>query len=123
MSFSDHEISRIVQCFLGPAGARQEVFCPRCENELLVKVQRALGMQLEVCCESCGEAFTWAQPQPSRDWKPLHLDYFRERCSEGLESRCPYDDCYITVVFYSGGLTAFICPYCNRRGTVELQME
>ena len=113
----------VVRAYFTQTGAEEAPECLSCHREWEIRqsVLPALGLQLEVRCPSCSEAFSWSQPQPVREWKELHLRYFAERYLTEQLVRCPYDDCYVSYAEFEGGVVQFNCPLCNRRGQIVVE--
>jgi len=119
--YSEEERTRVILEFLGPAGDGELPLCPACGEALEFKsiVTKIAGLQFDVRCGSCGRCFTWAQPQPEREWRALHMRYFIECYQTEQSPRCPYDDCYVSYAEFGDGVVQFNCPFCNRRGRIE----
>ena len=116
--FSEQDQVDIILEYFGAEENTESPLCPDCGQELLFEslFSDLLGLQLEVSCPPCQQVFSWAQPLPVREWKPLHLGYFVECYVADKPLRCPYDDCRVTSIEFNDGVTQFNCPFCNRRG-------
>ncbi len=114
------QLDQIVREYFGPGGAGECPICPGCGEDLEIESRSVagFGLQLQIHCLGCEALSTWVQPQPIRDWKTLHLDYFAECYLLEETIRCPYDDCYVTWAEFNDGVVQFNCPYCNRRGRI-----
>ncbi|MFQ5737878.1 MAG: hypothetical protein ACE5JX_02615 [Acidobacteriota bacterium] len=121
--YTKHQQAEIIRQYFQQAGAEEAPQCPLCGEPLQIQCgsQDLFGLQVEVSCRECGKSFLWAQPQPEREWKKLHLGYFLERYASGERMRCPLDDCFVSYAEFSDGVVQFNCPYCNRRGKVRIQ--
>lgn len=119
-SFEADELEEIV---LSHFGDKEPSACPGCGRQLEIQssVIPGFGLHLKFHCAGCARSGEWQQPQPSRDWKPLHLEYFREALREERPIRCPIDDSYVTFAEFESGIVQFVCPYCNRRGAIQLK--
>ncbi len=119
--FTRDEQQAIVLEYFGAEENEGSPLCPRCGESLQVKssVASAFGLQVDVTCSNCRHSFSWAQPQPERLWKELHLHYFLEAHHRGNAPHCPYDDCRVSSAEFEGGVLQFNCPFCNRRGRIR----
>ena len=114
------QLDRIVREYFGPGGVGECPICQDCGHDLEIRSNflTGFGLQLKIRCRECDALSTWLQPQPVRDWKTLHLDYFAECYLLEQTIRCPYDDCYVTWAEFNDQVIQFNCPYCNRRGRI-----
>lgn len=121
-NYTEQEQEQVVLDYFGGSGSEGEPLCPACGESLVFRSSSVpfLGLQLDVGCPGCARGFSWSQPQPERPWKDLQLSYFLERYLEGEPLRCPADDCFVTYAEFNDGVVQFNCPYCNRRGRIQL---
>ena len=117
-TFDPDELDEIV---LSHFGDEEPATCPHCGCvlQLKSKVIPGFGLQLQFRCPECSRSGEWQQPQPVREWKTLHLEYFRETLAADRPIRCPIDDSYITYAEFENKIIQFVCPYCNRRGAID----
>ena len=115
--FTEEQMEEAVLSYFGDEEASS---CPSCGRplEFASEVVPAFGLSLRVRCPACQLSGEWQQPQPSRDWKELHLAYFQEAWAEDRPMRCPIDDSFVTSVEFESKVVQIVCPFCNRRGVL-----